>query len=763
MGWEHPEDREDQDIYAGEAGLQGRLYFFRILIVTVIGLLLFQVIRLQQTSGESLREQAIDNQIATLTSDAPRGVVFDRDGRPLAENLPSFNVTIIPAFLPREPEVRQAVFERLSFLTGVPVTNTVQQQALVTAADPVEAGRAGRLSLLYGQPITTTLDQAQIVPRLETSIADTVRTFSFAQYLPAVITSNVPITLANIIAQESVFMPGVRVIPEPIRNYPSGELTAHIIGFMGPLPDVSYLDRGYERDDRVGLFGVESSMEEMLAGVKGERQIEVDATGREVRQIGFTKDPVAGYNLHLTVDLDLQRVAYEAMQVWMQNREDTPDNEGDFVEVRQGSVVALNPRTGEVLALVNVPSFDNNRFATEIPVEYYLGLFRNDYQPLFNHAIGGQFPPGSVYKLITGAAALQEGIVSPGRLLDAPGAIVIPNRFAPNDPGRAQQFVCWIYAQIDPETGERGQHGPMNMYTAMSNSCDIYFYKVSGGFNQDGERVDALGIDRLSVYANQFGMGRVQGIELPAEAPGNVPTQAYKRQNFGEPWSTGDDYNTAIGQGFVTSTPMQVAQMAAVIANGGFLYRPTVVHHMTDESGNIVLFDQNDNVVLARPDENGIAVLTDASGNRLDPDQVNLSVLFDENGDYVYQPEVLNVLNVDQQYIDVIAEGMRLVTSEGGTGRTYAYLTWLDEWGIETAGKTGTAEYCDNIAQKRGWCNYEGGVQPTHAWYVGYAPYDDPEIVVAAFMFNAGEGSQWAAPVVQEVMRAYFQVGDYAP
>jgi penicillin-binding protein 2 len=340
-----------------------------------------------------------------------------------------------------------------------------------------------------------------------------------------------------------------------------------------------------------------------------------------------------------------------------------------------------------------------------VPVDYYLGLARNDYTPLVNHAISGQYPPGSTFKLVPASGALQEGVVSPNRLLFDPGEITIPNRFAPNDPGRAQTFVCWL----------REGHEYMNMISGISNSCDVYFYKISGGFNQDGEVVDGLGVDRLHEYADQFGFGRVQGIELPLEAPGNNPSQAWKRQNHGEPWSTGDDYNMGIGQGFVTSTPLQVAQMAAIVANGGFLYRPTIIHHISDSEGNIV-----------QP----------------------------------FEPEVLNSVNVDRQWLDIVAEGMRQVNLEGGTGASFT--EWLDEFGITSAGKTGTAEYCDNIAIKRRWCK-EGQILPTHSWYVGYAPFENPEIVVVAFIFNGGEGSRWAGPVAREVMAAYFGVDSYAP
>lgn len=764
IGWEREEDQESP---MEDFGLRGRLFFLRLFILIIFGLLLYRVYWLQQTKGDDLRTLAQENQFATLQTSAPRGVVFDRDGDPLAINLPSFNVTITPAFLPDDPGEIQAVYEHLSLLTGVPVTNTLAQQELIESANPELVQTYSRLAQIYGASVEETLDNADVVPQLPDSISAIVREYSFAQYRPAVITSNVAITLAYQIEQESMFLPGVRVIPEPLRYYPSGEYTAHILGYMGPIPNEDWITNlGYERDDRVGWSGLESSMELELAGEKGERLIEVDWTGREIRQIGLAVEPQAGLNMHLTLDLDLQVLATEILRQAMAQREATPSRDQvtgqeEFLEVQQGAVVAMNPQTGEVLALVSAPTFDNNRFQTEVPVDYYLGLARNEYTPLVNHAISSEYPPGSTFKIVPATAALQEGIVSPYRLLRAPGEITIPNRFAPNDPGRAQTFVCWIIP---------GEHGAVDVLTGLANSCDIYFYKISGGFDQDGEYVEGLGVERISRYARQFGFGRVQGIELPLEADGVMPPNgAWKAQNYGEPWSTGDDYNMGIGQGFVNASPMQVAQMGAVIANGGFLYKPSIIHHMTDEEGNVVIVDENSQIVArAYPGPDGTAVITDADGNPLNDPSIRIE--FDENGQPIFQPTVIDALDVDRDYIEIIEDGLQLVNTFVDQDTFYTgatYVDWLDNFGIITAGKTGTSEFCDNIAITKGWCSFDDIVNrtilPTHSWYVGYAPVDNPEIVVAAFLYHGGEGSQWAAPVACNVMAAYFQVGQYAP
>ncbi|HZD10948.1 MAG TPA: penicillin-binding transpeptidase domain-containing protein, partial [Candidatus Binatia bacterium] len=216
---------------------------------------------------------------------------------------------------------------------------------------------------------------------------------------------------------------------------------------------------------------------------------------------------------------------------------------------------------------------------------------------------------------------------------------------------------------------------------------------------------------------------------------------------------------------FVTATPLQVAQMGAIIANGGFLYRPRIVHHMTDENGNLVVRNGDDRLIVVLRDEDGNITYQDRQGNAVPAEEVTVPIQFDDDGNYIFQPEVLNAVDVDRQWLDIIAQGMHMVNGEDGTGS--GYVDWLDDFGVSSAGKTGTSEFCDNIAIKREWCRFEDierrRILPTHAWYVGYAPYEDPEIAVSCFMFNGDEGSRSCAPIVREIMAAYFGVDSYAP
>jgi penicillin-binding protein 2 len=234
----------------------------------------------------------------------------------------------------------------------------------------------------------------------------------------------------------------------------------------------------------------------------------------------------------------------------------------------------MDPQSGEILALVSLPSYDNNLFAAGISTQDYQQLSDNPEHPLVNHAISGQYPPGSTFKIIPAAAALETGVIDTGTRLGCEGELLLPNRYFPNDREKAQTFKCWY------EWG----HGHLDILDAIALSCDIYFYQVGGGF----EDFVGLGMDRLSEYARAFGLGAPTGIALPGESAGLIPDDQWKRVNYSQSWVTGDTYNAVIGQGFVLVTPLQLLNATSAIANGGTLYRPQVVKHVVDSEGYII-------------------------------------------------------------------------------------------------------------------------------------------------------------------------------
>jgi penicillin-binding protein 2 len=334
--------------------------------------------------------------------------------------------------------------------------------------------------------------------------------------------------------------------------------------------------------------------------------------------------------------------------------------------------------------------------------------------------------------MVTALGALNEGVITPNRVLFDPGLITIQNTYFPNDPGQAKDFVCW------KEDG----HGNLNFVHAIAFSCNVYFYKIGGGFENEVPG-GGLGIDNLNVYAHALGYGSPLGIDLPGEEGGLIPNPDWKRLNRGESWSTGDTYISVVGQGFVGATPLQVLTSIATLANGGRVMWPHLVRDVLDGEGNLI--QRFEPCVLW---DLGDGVLTPASELGADcpslPGETR-SLLIAE---HPQSPDLL----LGPGVLDVVREGMRLVVEdEEGTAHDYAQLE-----GISSGGKTGTGEFCDETAFRRGLC--VPGNWPTHAWYTAFAPFENPEIVVVAFVYNGGEGAVTAGPIVQQVLEAYFQL-----
>lgn len=657
-----------------------RLALMGWLIVLLLGLYLVRLWQLQFVEQGYYSAQAVEQQFRIVSISPARGIIYDRNGELLVRNIPAYNVTVTPGYLPEDPERERAVLERLARLIDIPYSG-------VAVAEPYrpELDMVGRATFPpFGDPPADGLIE----------MIEKVRYLD--PYAPLVVKENVDRNLALLITQEgSITMPGVGVEIVPRRTYPTGELTAQVIGFLGKIPPEeveAYRIQGYNTNvDRIGYAGIEAAMEEGLRGVPGRKNVEKDFLGKEIRTVGEVIQPIAGDNVYLTLDLELQKVADAALREALTQ-----------VGSPRGVVIALDPRDGEVLALVSLPTYDNNFFAEGINTPEDLQkleeISNDPHGPLLNHAIADQVPPGSSFKIVPATAGLQEGIINRYTTLDCPGRMLLPNRFAPNDPGAAQPFVCWIYLQYG-----RG-HGSLNVVDALAQSCDIFFYKLGGGYTET--QFAGLGIDRLVDWTERFGLGEVTGIDIPGEYAVPVFGPKSKRDIYQETWTTGDTYNMSIGQGFLTVSPLQMANVMAAVANNGVVYKPKLVHHVTDAEGNLVT---------------------------------------------PFQPEVLRTMEVDASVWKLVQEGLEKAVAAGTAPRAQVE-------GVRVAGKTGTAEYCDNLAQKAGLCPVpEGKTLPTHAWFISYAPVEAPEIVVVAWVYNGGEGSTVAAPIAQKVLDFYFK------
>ncbi|MBM3774470.1 MAG: penicillin-binding protein 2 [Acidobacteria bacterium] len=441
------------------------------------------------------------------------------------------------------------------------------------------------------------------------------------------------------------FFPEMELIHAQRRLYPQDGMAAHVIGYTGEISEAE-LDSPefarYNSGDVVGKFGIERQYNDHVMGIDGQRQVIVDNRGRERQLIGM-KEAVPGKNLQLTLDLDLQIVAELAM------------------EGRKGAVVALDPRNGEILAMVSRPTFNPNRFAVRIKPQDWREIMQNPDKPLLNRAIQGQLAPGSTFKPLMALAGLETGEIDSQFGVHCPGGANFYGRY----------FRCW----------EKRGHGGVQIHKAMVQSCDVYFYNVG----------NKLGIDKIAFYAEQAGLGQKTGIDLPHEAEGVVPSSKWKIRNFRQKWYAGETISVAIGQGALTVTPLQLARAIGGIALGGVWHYP---HLVKNETG------------------------------RHPPHQ------------WALNPE----------NVRLIADGMYGVVNEaGGTGGRSRLP------GIEVAGKTGTSQLASlDLAKSKG-----GQSLKDNAWFVGFAPKLDPEIVVVA-LYEHAEHGYLAAPIVRDVIKAYF-------
>lgn len=456
-------------------------------------------------------------------------------------------------------------------------------------------------------------------------------------------------------------LPGVTLRIRPRRSYLGSGMAAHLLGYMGEIGRkqlVTYKEKGYGMGDEIGQFGLEKGWEEFLRGQSGGQQVEVDAVGRRVRILHAVED-VPGHSVRLTLDRDLQETAYQAL------------------EGKEGAIVALDVHSGAILALVSTPAFDPNVFARGITNEEWRSLTGHQLYPLNNRAVQGQYPPGSTFKIILAIAALEEGALQPETHLNCPGSFTLGNRV----------FRDW----------KKEGHGRVDLHRGLVQSCDVYFYQV-------GMR---LGVDRIAYYSRAFGLGTTTGVPLDHEKPGLIPDSEWKQKRFGQPWFPGETPSIAIGQGYVTVTPLQMANMVAAVANGGTLYRPWFVRQVESLDGKVIR---------------------------------------------EYGPEKIRDVPVKKSTLEIVRNALRDVVNSGwGTGgQAQSKL-------VQIAGKTGTAQ----VAEMRG--KYLKSEQLAyavrdHAWFVSYAPAEEPEIAVVVLVEHGGHGGSAAAPLAKKVIEKYLSL-----
>jgi len=591
--------------------IQRRLPFLAGFIIFFTVVILVRLWYLQAIKGDYYHEQAENNRIRPVKLRPPRGIIYDRHGRPIVENVLTFDISLVP----EDTTDINATIDKLA--AAIKLTPAAIRAALDDAA-----------------PIRT-------------------------KYEPVKILEEAPWDDVALIEAHQEDIPGAIIEPEHRRHYPYEGLASHQLGYIGK---VSPSQR--KKDQDIGLLtgqgGLEKVYDKYLRGIAGRRMIQVNAAGRKVKDLGI-EEPKPGTDIYLTIDLDVQKVAEDAL--------------GD----RGGAVVAMDPNSGEILALASHPNYDPNLFPRGIAPKDWVRLMNDPSHPLYNRAIQSVYPPGSTFKIIVSLAGLESGIIKLDDKVNCKGSIK----------SGKHSFRCW----------KKGGHGPISFHDALVQSCDVYFYTMG----------DRIGWDRIAQYAKELGYGSLSGILLPDEKPGLIPTTEWKRKRTKEPWYVGDTYINTIGQGFVLVSPIQACQMISAVANGGIFYRPNLLKQTRNrETGEVTMIS----------------------------------------------PERKNSITLDPAALEEVRKALTGVVNEpGGTAHgaqnPYAIV----------AGKTGTAQVIAQKVAGRKLSQKTGD----HAWFIAYAPADNPKIAVAVLVEHGGHGGAAAAPVASKVIEEYMKNAGSAP
>lgn len=526
--------------------LQRSLVWFRYFIIATLSILFIRLFSLQIIEKGKLYKLSEANRIQLFFDPAPRGIIYDRNGKVIVRNIGSFSVLFSPTNLAREET--EEILKKLSEILN--------------------------------------LNYHLMLAKVHSSIRQPLNSILLAE--------NVPRPKVFCLAEEKVNLPGVNIEVQPKRHYLHRNFASHLLGHLGEIgpKELRALSRaGYKLGDIIGKSGVEKIYDNSLRGMSGGRQVEMDARGRQLRIISSVL-PEEGNSLILTLDERIQKLCE------------------DSLKGKTGAICAINPANGEVLALVSKPDFDPNLFTERLSPSRTQELFTDPGLPMFHRAIQSQYAPGSLFKIVTAIAALEEGIIGVDETMGCRGSLQIGDR----------EFKCW----------KKKGHGRLDIVQAIAKSCDVFFYQL-------GLRV---GGDKIAKYARMLGLSKKIGISLPSEARGLVPDSTWKKLYTGEVWYPGDTANMSIGQGYLEVTPLQMASLISLVANGGIIYKPFVVKKIIDGQGNVIK---------------------------------------------TFQPEVIGEVKISSGTLSIVRRGLREAVLSG-TSQAVKFKR------LSVAGKTGTAE-----------------------------------------------------------------------
>jgi penicillin-binding protein 2 len=591
--------------------LHRRLLILRLGLLLVVALLGLRLWHLQVREGPYYRDLSENNRTRQVLLEPARGLIFDRHGVLLANNVPSFSLYVTL----EDVKDRELLVKQLTDLLG--------------------------------------LDAALVRKKLAVK---------GSKLLPRKIKDRMTLRDATLVESHRLELPGVMIQVESQRNYPGGMTAAHILGYVGEisaeqLEKPEFLD--LHQGSIVGQYGVEKSYDRHMRGVAGQKNVEVDALGHE-KKAAVVDKPQAGNDLYLTIDVRLQKVAE------------------DLLGEEQGAIVALDPKSGDILAMASRPGFDPNVLSRELTAKQWVDIVQDEGRPLNNRASQGQYPPGSTFKIPMAVAALETKTMSPSSTVFCNGGYQFGKRL----------YHDW----------KAGGHGYVDLHNALVHSCDVYFYTL-------GQR---MGIDVMAEFGKDFGLGKVTGVELPSERSGIMPSTTWKQKAKNEQWLPGETISAAIGQGYVTVTPLQMASLIGTVANDGVSYRPRLVQ----------------------------AVMDRMTGNLQEMPAVPRGKL-----------------NVKPETFRLVKDALADVVTKGTATRAKSSV-------VTIGGKTGTAQVA---ALRTGPEESIPKKFRDHAWFVAFAPVESPKIAVAVIGEHMGHGGAAAAPLAKEVIEAYMKLTPQVP
>ena len=669
---------------------------FNILTVFtyIIGIvLIIQLFNLQIVHGAEYREESNTRLTRESTLEAARGEILDRTGTALVTNSTKFSVELYKTKID-DNELNTSILNIVNLLEKYQVE---YEDSFPISIEPfqytISDEKLANWKKTYDLEENMSAEQAfyDFKERYEIENTDVteirkiiairykITTTGYSSTRALTIADDIPREAVAEFSESSEKFPGINIVTEPVREYTSATLASHILGYASTISAEEYATRKetYDQNDIIGKTGVEYVFEEYLKGQDGTKQIDMAVDGTITAEY-TAEEAVAGSNIVLTIDSNLQQITEQALEANI--KKIASGGFGRAYETNAGSCVVMNVKTGEVLAMANYPNYDPADFVGGISTEKWNQYNTDSAKPLMNKAVQNSYEPGSIFKMVTAIAGLESGVITRTEKINDTGQYI----------KYGETWPCWYYTDY-----HRG-HGYLNVSQAIERSCNYFFYETS----------DRMGIEALARYAKYFGLGTKTGVELPSEASGAMATPEYA-ETVGVTWTKGQTINASIGQGLDNFSPLQIAKYVSMLANGGNNIDVSIIKSIIKPDG------------------------TEASREEIN-NFVNQKLgLVDEETEEV---------TISQETLKVVLEGMRSVTTDE-TGTAYSRF---QDFGVSVGGKTGSAESFD-----------DNGNEIVNAWFVGFAPYDDPEIAVVVMVENGGHGNYTAEAVVQ-IMEEYF-------